>query len=284
MLTKDLYKSVTADIIQQLEEGTPPWVMPWKQGGFSPLIPQNASNGNRYSGINISILWDACIKRGYKENRWLTYKQAAAHGGHVRKGEKGVPVVFVKSHEVDGEDGQTEKKFFTRVYTVFNIAQIDGLSDVPDATEVLYDGPEFFRGMTAKVVFGKTDMAYFNVNSDTIYMPPKEAFETPAHYHATMLHELIHWTGHSSRLNRFDDEVDGKDHYAFEELVAEMGSAYLCAYLGLEGQLRHASYIEAWQGELADSDRAIFIAASKASRAADYLIELAFHSAESEAA
>jgi antirestriction protein ArdC len=278
MKTSELYQAVTNTIIRQLEEGSPPWIRPWKLGNPGAIMPVNAATGRQYSGINIPILWHAKEARGYKEPRWMTYKQALPLDAHVRKGETGTTVVFTKKLTVrDNKGDDTERRIsMLRAYTVFNVEQIDGL---PEKTLVLADGlilpntdttMQFIDATKADIRIGG-DMAMYVPSHDFVALPPEQAFKSREHYLATALHELSHWSGHKTRLDR---DLTGRfktRSYAAEELVAELSAAFLCAHLGIQGALRHAEYIASWLELLKEDDRAIFTAASKASAAADYL-------------
>jgi antirestriction protein ArdC len=274
--TSDLYQSVTAGIIADLERGAPPWIKPWKDGrvGGTGLMPANAATGRLYSGINIPILWGAADARGFPTHRWMTFRQAIEKDAAVRKGERGTHVVFVRRVTV-GEDDEERQVAMARVYVVFNVAQIDGLSEEtpapPQSEPERHHGAERFIEATAADIQIGGSQAMFVPSRDYIAMPPLALFNTPESYYATALHELGHWSGHASRLDRQLANRFGSRAYAAEELIAELTAAFLCAHLGLKGELRHAGYIGSWVGLLRDDPRAIFTAASKASQAADFL-------------
>ena len=271
----ELYESVTARIIAALESGAAPWIRPWKSDGTGGALPHNATTGRAYHGINTILLWGASC--AYGSNGWLTFKQCQARGGHVRAGEKGTQIVFWKffeSKEKD-DDGKARKIPMLRTYYVFNIAQCDDLqlASRPRAEPI---GPTELDAaialIGADIRYGG-DAACFSPAGDFIAVPNREAFKSLAHYHATLLHELTHWSGHKARLDRDLSGRFGNAAYAAEELIAEIGSAFLCASLGqpLE-QLQHADYVASWIKVLKDDSRAIFTAAKAAQTAADYLL------------
>jgi antirestriction protein ArdC len=270
-----VYEAVTRSIIAELEQGAAPWVKPWKGGNRSGVLPANAITGRCYSGINIPILWHAADLHGYPTNAWLTFKQALERDACVRKGEKGTQVVFTKQLSVKKDDDADEERQISmlRAFTVFNVAQVEGF-DAPDTTAAPAPpagAADAFAAATGADIRHGGDKAFFIPSMDFIVLPDPESFQSVEHYHATKLHELIHWSGHASRLDRDLNNRFGTRAYAAEELVAELGAAFLCAHLGVQGQLRHAGYIDSWLSLLKTDERAIFTAASKASHAADYL-------------
>lgn len=281
---QSLHDTVTARIVTELEAGRFPWVQPWQSSGGTPLgLPQNASTGRTYSGVNILLLWFAAMEQGRPSQRWLTFKQALTLGGAVRKGEKGTMVVYADSFipkaeqekaSASGEDAR--RVGFLKRFTVFHVDQCDGLPASPDAaplpgrTEVLPE-VEAVIGATGAAFRIGGDMAFYSPSQDFIQVPPQEAYFEPINWYRTKLHELGHWTGHSSRLNRDFSGKYGGHGYAFEELVAELCSAFLCAELGVVPTVRHADYLGAWLGVLKGDNRAIFRAASLASKAADFI-------------
>jgi antirestriction protein ArdC len=286
MQITELYERVTNTIIAELETGTAPWVRPWK-GSAGGFLPQNFATGRHYNGINICILWHEAEQKGYGVPQWMTFQQAIQKGACVRKGEKGTTVVFVKKLRV-GEDENQRTVGMLKTFTVFNVAQIDGLPE-PEATP---DRPEPERDAAADAFIEATqadirrggDMAAFIPSKDYITIPFEKDFRGMEHFYATALHELSHWTGAKHRLNR---DLTGRfktASYAAEELVAELSAAFLCAHLGIQGELRHAAYIESWLTLLREDSKAIFTAASKASQAADYLRAFSEKEVECEAA
>ena len=273
----DLYQSVTDGIIAELEAGAAPWIKPWKAGRTSGLMPANAATGRAYSGVNIPILWHAADVGGYPTHGWMTLRQANGLGAHVRKGEHGSEVVFALRVPIEAvEEGEEQATIpVLRTYVVFNVAQIEELPEPatvePPPTDSQVDA--FITATNAEICIGGGQALYVPA-LDSIAVPPIAAFRDTASYYAVLLHELGHWTGHPNRLNRDLNHRFGTKAYAAEELIAELTAAFLCAHLGIRGELRHAGYIETWISLLKADNRAIFTAASKASQAADYLLKL----------
>jgi antirestriction protein ArdC len=282
----NLYDEVTGRILAQLKEGRLPWVQPWGlSGATSAALPRNACSRRRYSGINILILWGAVIAGGYPTQDWLTFRQARDVGGTVRKGETGTTVVYAdrftpeaertRAHET-GEDAKSVP--FLKRFTLFNAAQCDGLPErlgsdpapLPDC-EVVPIAEEVIAASGIDFRIGG-EKAFYAPAADFVQVPPQPLFHAPINFYRTALHELTHATGHASRLARDLSHPFGSKHYAREELVAEMGSAFLCAALGIVPTVRHADYIGAWFEVLSEDNRAIFRAASHASKAADWLL------------
>jgi antirestriction protein ArdC len=267
-----VYESVTQSIIAELERGAAPWVKPWKGGKRTGIMPMNAATGHHYRGINVPILWHAADAHCFPTNAWLTFKQADEKGAHVRKGEKGTQIVFTKRVNVKDDDDEDRQISMLRAFTVFNVAQVEGMDAQIDTPEPPPEGAvEAYVSATGADIRHGGDRACYVPSRDFIALPNPSTFRDEQNYRATKLHELCHWTGHKSRLDRDLSHRFGTKAYAAEELVAELGAAFLCAHLGVEGELRHAGYIESWITLLNEDDRAIFTAASKASAAADYL-------------
>jgi antirestriction protein ArdC len=277
---RDLYADVSARIIAELEQGAAPWVKPWS-ATTGQNVPQNAVSNRPYSGCNVILLWFA-RERGWTTPRFLTFKQALEAGGHVRKGEHGQKVYFVKQLEIE-EGDETRLVPMLREYTVFNVDQCDGLpgnvragkparARNPDTRDALTD--EFLQATGADMREGHGE-AYYAPGNDFISMPAFEAFKSAAHFYGTAFHELGHWTGHSSRLDRDLRARFGERAYAAEELVAELCAAFLCAEFSFDGDLRHAGYLQHWIALLQSDRRAFFTACSRAQAAADYLRGLA---------
>jgi len=282
----NLYDEVTQRIVSELEAGRLPWVQPWgTTDGIGPGLPRNALTARPYSGVNILILWGAVIENGWPSQSWLTFRQAQEAGGCVRKGERGQCVVYADRFTPEAEkqraerDGSEAKTVpFLKRFTVFNVAQCEGLREglasdpaplpereiVPLAEEVIAASGVDFR------IGG--DKAFYVSSLDYVQVPPQPAFFQQVNYYRTCLHELTHATGHANRLGRNLVNAFGSKDYAREELVAEMGSAFLCAALGISPTVRHADYIGAWLEVLREDNRAIFRAASAASKAADWLL------------
>jgi antirestriction protein ArdC len=272
------YERITGAIQAALTGEVPRWRRPWRtlrENGVA-TTPRNAITGRGYRGVNACLLWG----RQDADMQFLTYRQAAGHGGHVRKGEHGTQVVFweKRTYQTRDETGEEEIRdgLLMRVYTVFHISQCEGVK-LPKASKVSPVPPpvvilDAFANLGAVVDHGG-DRAAFIPSHDKIILPRPEAFSSPDAYTATALHELVHWSGHPARLNREFGKRFGDRAYAAEELVAEIGSAFLCAELGVNSALEHhASYVKNWQQLLAADSRAIVTAASKAQAAADYIL------------
>lgn len=275
---RDLYSEVTARILAELEQGAAPWVKPWSATP-GRNHPHNAVSNRPYSGCNVVLLWMTQARHGWNVPGFLTFKQALALGGNVRKGEHGTKVYFVKKLEVKNDD-ETQIIPMMREYTVFNVAQCEGLPATPEAKaprnkdqrEVLAD--EFLGTTRADIREGHGE-AYYAPGADFISLPAFQAFKSADSFYGVAFHELGHWTGHKSRLDR-DMRGRFRDRaYAAEELVAEICSAFLCAEFDMDGELRHAGYIKNWIELLRHDARAFFTACSKAQAAADYLRQLA---------
>jgi antirestriction protein ArdC len=284
---KDVYSRVTDRIIADLEQGVRPWMKPWNAEHAAGRITRPLRhNGQPYNGINVLMLWSAAVDRGYSAPIWMTYKQAAEMGAHVRKGEKGELVVYANTitrTEHDAETGEDAERTipFLKGYTVFNAEQIDGLPErftalaepTLDPVARIERAEAFFAATKADIRHGG-NMACYAIGLDRIQMPPFVAFRDAESYYATLAHETVHWTRHPSRLDRdLGRKSWGDAGYAREELVAELGSAFLAADLGLTLEPRddHAAYIGNWLAVLKDDKRAIFSAAAHAQRAADFL-------------
>jgi antirestriction protein ArdC len=273
MQMAQLYENITNSIVADLEKGVAPWLKPWKSGNSTGLLPANAATKRGYNGINIPILWYAAEKQGYPTHRWMTFKQALELGANVRKGEKSTHVVFTKKLTIK-EDDEDKLIPMLRAYSVFNTAQIDGLE--PERPQELPEDKRddrvsaFIAATKAEIRLGG-DLACYIPKLDCIALPHPCAFHTYENYQATALHELGHWSGHKDRLNRDLAHRFRTEAYAAEELVAELNAAFLCAHLGIKGELKHAEYIASWIQLLKNDNRAVFTAASKASQAANYL-------------
>ena len=281
---RDLYSEVTARILAELERGAAPWVKPWSATpGLN--VPCNAVTNRPYSGCNVILLWLA-RGRGWSTPRFVTFKQALEAGGNVRKGEHGTKVYFVKQLRVSdkkGDDGDEKLIPMMREYTVFNVEQCEALPDSitkgkpgrvrnPDARDVLAD--EFLNSLGADIREGHGE-AYYAPGHDFISLPAFAAFKGADQFYNVAFHELTHWTGHKARLDRDLKGRFGERAYAAEELIAELGAAFLAAEFSFDGDVRHAGYIETWISLLRSDKRALFTAASKAQAAADYLRGLA---------
>ena len=287
----DNVQEVTDRILAALEKGVAPWLAPWDKGPAG--LPHNGHTNRAYHGVNVLLLW----LTGFTDARWYTFKQVSEGGygaSHVRKGEKGTKVVFWRflEKEVKGADGQVvcddqgdpEKETvpLLRVFTVFNHDQVeweDGMEPgkvdtvaCPDPTLAFEEARAYFEALPVTVTHAG-GRACYNKVADTVTLPPMTAFNTEADYWATRAHELIHWTGHKSRCDREFGKRFGDMAYAAEELVAEMGAAFLCASLGVKGNLQHAEYIAHWIEVMKADKYAVFTAARKAQDAVAFLDE-----------
>src|SRR5467141_1409696 len=287
-----LYQEITDKIITELEQGRVPWVQPWG-GVTSPLgLPRNAATRRAYTGINVLILWIACIERGFTSQSWLTFRQALKIGAHVRKGEKGTIAVYADRfipyrERTRAEEAGDEPKAipFLKSFTVFNTDQCDDLpADVAPPPQpvaenlVLPQAEALIRATGADLRIGG-NRAFYVPSADYIQVPPPSAYFEPVNWHRTVCHELGHWSGHPSRLNRDFSGGFGSSAYAREELCAEMTGAFVCAALSIVPTVRHADYLANWLEGLREDDRAIIRAASAASKAADYLLAFRLDSA-----
>ena len=289
----DVHQHITDQIVSAIEAGAGTWQMPWHRSSHALTRPKNIASGNAYRGINILSLWVAAESRGYEQGIWGTYKQWQEAGAQVRKGEKSSVIVFYKELERDGEDesdqGGARRTLFARASRVFNVAQVDSFA-LPEGDAVptedritpIEAAEAFTAGTGARITIGG-DRAFYRPSEDAITMPDRPRFvgtetlsPTEAWY-ATLLHELTHWTGAKHRLDRDLSGRFGSDSYAIEELVADLGAAFLCAELGITANPRadHAAYLAGWLKVLKADKKAIFTAASAAGKAADYLATLA---------
>jgi antirestriction protein ArdC len=281
---RDLYAEVSTRIIEELERGAAPWIKPWAATA-GQNVPQNAVTNRPYSGCNVILLWLA-RNRGWQTPRFLTFKQASGAGGNVRKGEHGTKVYFVKQLQItdsDSEEADTRLIPMMREYTVFNVDQCENLPDSvkagkpmrvrnPDTRDALAD--EFLASTGADIREGHGE-AYYVSSHDFMSIPPFEAFKGADHFYNVAFHELTHWTGHKSRLDRDLKHRFGERAYAAEELIAELGAAFLSAEFSFDGDVRNAGYIATWIELLKADKRAFFTASNRASKAADYLRGLA---------
>jgi antirestriction protein ArdC len=286
-MKKDIYSKITDQIVSELEKGVRPWLKPWNAEHAEGRITRPLrANGIPYRGINVVMLWSAAMAKGYAAPQWMTFKQALELNAHVRKGETGSLVVYAskitRTETDDGTGEESERDIpFMKGYTVFNVEQIEGLpaqfypKPEPRSEELpRIERAEAFFAATKAVIRHTGTQAFYSISSDHVQMPPFEIFRDAESYYATLAHECTHWTRHEKRLNRqFGRKRFGDEGYAMEELVAELGSAFLCADLELTPEVRddHASYLASWLTVLKNDPRAIFTAASHAQRAADFL-------------
>ncbi|QYM96584.1 DUF1738 domain-containing protein [Dickeya ananatis] len=274
----DIYQTVTDSIITALEAGVKPWMCPWQRVPGMSGLPSNFATGIAYSGMNIMLLWCSASEQGFGDSRWMTYKQAQAVGGQVRKGEHGTTVIFYTTLEKENEDGEIDQIPMLKTFTVFNVEQIDGLPLNTEAVspaetfELLPQAENLFHRSGARII-EKGQNAFFKPLTDEVWLPERHLFSDAANFYATGLHELVHWSGAKTRLNREMKGKFGSESYAFEELIAELGSAFLMADLGIVGEVQHESYIASWLRALKSDKRYIFKAASAASKAHRYLMD-----------
>ena len=289
----DPYARITGRILEQLEQGVRPWTKPWSAEHLGGRVTRPLrATGEPYQGINVLLLWMEAVAAEHPSPTWITYRQAQALGAQVRKGERGCPVVYFGATTTRGGDegapepagdGQAREVRFLKTYTVFNLAQIDGLPErfAPDQVQVpplpapqrIARAEAFFGALGIEVHHGGAQ-AYYSANDDRIQLPPLEAFHDAESYYATLGHEAVHATRHPSRLDRdFGRQRFGDEGYAREELVAELGSAFLAADLGLYLEPRddHAAYLASWIKVLQGDKRAIVSAAAHAERAVKFL-------------
>jgi len=286
---QDIYTRVTNRIISDLEKGVRTWTKAWDSEHLAGKITRPLRhNGLPYAGVNILMLWAAAVENGFNAPIWMTYKQAEELKAHVRKGEKGSLVVYASKltkTEQDDDGNDIEQSIpFMKGYTVFNVEQIEGLPEhyyskpTPKFNPVeRIENADHFLAATGADVHYRGDRAFYSQSGDYIQMPPIEAFRDTESFYATLAHETTHWTKHPERLDRdFGRKKWGDEGYAREELVAELGAAFLCADLEITPEVRedHAAYIESWLQVLKNDKRAIFQAAAHAQRATDYLHKL----------
>jgi antirestriction protein ArdC len=282
---KDIFQRVTDVIVKAIEDGAGSYRMPWRTSGGFANSPINAVSKRPYRGINILVLWARAQEKGYKSGTWATYKQWQELGAQVRKGEKSANVVFWKffdreseTQDSSGENEPSPRKIpMARDYWVFNAEQVEGYTIAEEPKASLKDRIEsaegFFGNLGIEVQPGG-NRAFYRVETDSIHMPAFEAFLEPLYFYSVLSHESTHWTAAAHRLNRDLSGRFGSESYAAEELVAELGAAFLCGTLGLPSDPRedHAPYIASWLNVLKNDKRAIFTAAAKAQEAVDWMI------------
>lgn len=281
-----LYQTITDRIIEELECGRVPWVQPWTSSGTGLDMPHNADTGRRYSGINILTLWHAVMSRGFRSHAFLTFRQAQRLGASVRRGEQGTAVVYAhrfvpaaEKQAAAAEQRDTKGGVpFLKQFTVFSVDQCDGLPghmfELPPPVSHELIVPRANRLIEATRADFRIGggMAFYSPQYDFVQVPRPDDFHEPVNWHRTAFHELGHWTGHGSRLNRDQSGSFGSALYGREELVAEMAGAFLCSSLGIEPTVRHADYLGSWLEIIREDNRAIIRAASAASKAVDYLL------------
>jgi antirestriction protein ArdC len=284
---QDIYTRITNQIVSHLEKGVRPWVRSWNAEHAAGRITRPLRhNGKPYSGINVLSLWASAMAQNFAAPIWMTFKQASELDAHIRKGEKGSLVVYADSITRKVTDEKTGDEIdreipFLKGYTVFNVEQIEGLPEVYyakaaptlDTVARIEHAEKFFTALGATIRHGG-NRAFYSIAADAIQMPPFESFQDANSYYATLAHECTHWTGSKARLDRdFGGHRFGSEGCAVEELVAELGAAFLCADLELALQPRedHASYIATWLKVLAADNRLVFTAAAHAQRATEFI-------------
>lgn len=272
------YDEVTARIVAELEKGAAPWIKPWKADASAD---QNYVSRKPYRGINRLLLGMSSMAHGYTSPMWASYKQWQELGAQVQKGQHGTHIVFFKPMpgKKNDETGETESGYCViRGYTVFNATQTDlpiPETVVPESQFNPIPACEQFIANTGAAISHGGDAAFYAPGPDRIQLPHKSAFDAESSYYATAFHELTHWTGNKSRLDRnLSAGRFGNPAYAFEELIAEIGAAFLCQDHAIQGELRHAGYIGHWLKACREDNKAIFKAAALAQKAADYLLTL----------
>lgn len=278
----DTYQRITDTIIEALEAGTRPWMQPWNAsniGGPRPI----RSTGEPYRGINVLLLWIASATKGFQYDRFMTYRQAQELGGQVRKGETGTSIVKYGTIQRSVENGRGEQEDrdipYLKGYTVFNVSQIDDLPDgfysapLPKPEIERIERADRFIANTGAAIHHEGNRACYIPSTDQIKMPPLQSFNDKEAYYSVLFHELSHWSGAASRLNRIKSCNMRTREYRFEEIVVEIAACFLCADLDITASVRpeSSSYIAHWLDALKADKRLIFKAASAAQAAADYL-------------
>ena len=276
--TMDIHQAITDQILAAMEQARSTGRRLWDS---QPSLPMNLATGKPYSGVNVLILWSASLSHGYTSPFWLTYKQASDMGGQVKKGEHGTRCVFYKpwqSEEVNQDTGEAEttRGAVLKSFTAFNLDQIDGIErpakEERPAFTAIEDAERIMQASPAPIKVGGTQACYIP-GRDEIHLPAREAFINPEAFYSTAMHEMTHSTGHKSRLDRDFSGRFGTESYAFEELIAEMGSAFLNADLGILGATLpdHADYLTNWIAILKGDKKAILTAAAQASKAHGFI-------------
>ena len=280
----DIHEQVTNQILAAMEQAQGTGRRLWDS---QPSLPVNLATGKPYSGINVIILWGAAMEKGYTSPYWLTFKQAQALGGQVRKGERSELCIYYRpweSQETNSETGETETKTgaVLKSFRVFNLDQIDGIT-TPAATpreafQAIEEADRILRASPARII-ETGDRAFYQPATDTIHLPARADFINAEAFYSTALHEMTHSTGHKSRLDRDFSGRFGTEAYGFEELIAELGSAFLNADIGIIGTTMqdHAHYLASWIKILKGDKKAIFTAAAQASKAHAFITALVGH-------
>ena len=271
-----IYDDVTNSIIGQLENGAAPWIKPWS--ATLKETDRNMVSQKAYRGVNRLILGCSGMANAFSMPVWASFKQWQSLGAMVKKGSKGTKIVFYSPvNTTDKVTGEESSYALLKSYAVFNIDQVEGITldrpeALPDSVFVGHADAETFMAKSGAVITHGGDSAFYMPSMDRIQLPRKESFTDASSYYATALHELTHWTSHASRCDRdLSKGKFGNSEYAFEELVAELGAAFLCQDLGIKGELRHAGYIGHWLKALKNDSRAIFKASALAQKSSDYL-------------
>ncbi len=275
--SRDIYQEITDKVITAIEAGVMPWSCPWAVDGHQGL-PFNYSTNAQYRGINILMLWLEAQTQQFSSSAWLTYRQATALGGQVRKGEKGTTCIYYNTVEKENAKGEIDNIPFIRTFTVFNLSQIDGIEPLCDAAPI--DGgfepislAENILVQSGADITEHGDRAFYRPSTDNIYLPDRQRFTSSHDFYATAFHELTHWTQAKHRLNRKRISDKEREDYAFEELIAELGAAFLMAGIGIDGEnTQHESYIAHWLTALRNDKRYLFKAAAAASKAHQYIV------------
>ena len=286
MRSTELFQRITRQIADAIEAGAGEFRMPWHRWGETLASPINVTSGKPYRGINTLLLWAAAEADGYSSGRWATYRQWSTTGAQVRKGEKSTAILFWKSsseRRPQDEEVNTDSRaprFLARVYNVFNADQVDGERprgiNGPQSHDRVTLAERFFKATRSDVRLGG-DKACYVPSLDQIWLPRFEQFRDALSFYSTLAHETVHWSGAKHRLNRDLAGRFGTDSYGMEELIAELGAAFIAAYLGLSVVPRpdHAAYINTWLRVLRGDPRAILSAVAKAQEAVDYIVRLA---------
>lgn len=276
----DIYQQVTDSIVSLIEAGKLGNGISWAQDSAKGM-PINLKTKAAYRGINTLILWSAARANGYASNSWLTYKQATDLGGQIRKGEKGELCVFFKMLEIADKKTEEERQVpMASPFWLFNLNQIDGIegavSQIARSEWEQNESAEHILKSSGAKITEQGQKAFYRPSTDEITMPERGRFASGKDFYSVALHELTHWTGAKHRLNRDFSGRFGSQAYAFEELVAELGAAFLNAEQGFAGSMipDHAQYIDSWLKLLKSDKRAIFTAASQASKAHSFIMSL----------
>lgn len=284
-MTSTLYRQVAEEIVTELRKGCVPWVKPWNESGTLD-IARNAATGRPYSGINVLLLWNAAQRSGFSCNSWMTFLQAQRFAGGVRRGSRGSLMVFAREYVPRRERErissgaiaaeEAERRFHLQTHRVFNLDQLNAPPDMlrpahASSAERCEKAEAVLGGCGARVVHESGD-AFYDIEGDTVVMPQRRQFGRQEDYYATLLHELVHWTGHPERLGRPFGESPFDPVYIQEELVAELGAAFLCSSLGIQPRTRHSDYIAHWLSQIDAEPKTLFRSSSAASQASNYLL------------